>query len=271
MIATGISTAWIERSLAPMGSTLLMILVSLATALLMLLVFRLTTDQEGLRRAKARVVGQVLAIRVFPDDPWVTLRALGGALWANLAYLRHSLLPLLVMLVPLVLLLLEMDLWFSRRPLEPGESTTLAVMLAEGHTADSAIQLHPPEGLRVETPALYIPTLGELNWRIRPVEEGTHTLVFDRDGTVFKKRVVCSEKDNLRRICATRTGGGLPAALLNPGEPALDAATGVASVTLDYPSRSFEVIGIEMHWILAYILFSLILAFILKRPLGVEV
>ncbi len=243
---------------------------SLVTGALLLITFRLTSNQEGLRRAKARVIGQLLAIRLFSDDPWTTARCLGGALKCNLAYLRHSLLPLVVMAAPMALVLIQLDLRFGRQPLRPGDATVVGVTLEpEAFEHSRSVTIQAPAGLAVETPPLRIPALNEIDWRIRAVQQGEHDLRLEVGGRLLVKRVVVGE--GLRCVSPVRTGGGFLESLLHPAEPPLPGDLGVAAVTVTYPERPFQILGWRMHWLLAYFVISMALAFALKRPFGVEV
>jgi hypothetical protein len=71
-------------------------------------------------------------------------------------------------------------------------------------------------------------------------------------------------------VTPTRTGGGLVAKLLHPGEAPLDPALGIRAVQVDYPSRPFSMLGVAMPWWLAFFILALVFAFALKKPLGVE-
>jgi len=272
-----------EAILTPLAAwhpTWTLVVLSAVTAILMLIIFRFSSNQQGLRKAKARGMGQLLAIRLFPDDPWVTLRALRGALGDNLVYLRYNLMPLVVMIVPMILILVQLDLRFSHVPLRPGEAATVGVVL-EPETAASAglsqVKVRAPDGLEVETPALAIPTLQEVNWRIRARKEGVYTLTFETRGKEFSKEVVVAEgdahgeDDPLLCISSQRTGTGFIDAALHPAEERLPADLGIARVFVDYPPRSFRILGLRMHWIVAYFVLSIAFAFLLRKPLGVEV
>ncbi|MBN2491782.1 MAG: hypothetical protein JXQ29_13125 [Planctomycetes bacterium] len=259
--------------LAPLGAVgpwLALGVLSLVTAVVMLLVFRLVSNQAGIRRAKARVVGQLLAIRLFKDDPWMTVRGLGGALRENLGYLRHALFPLLVMMVPVGLILVHLDPWFARTPLQPGAVTRVAVVVAPGADRSlPAVELHPSDtgAYRVETPPLRIPSLGEIDWRVRVEGAGSSELRFSVDGKTFAKELVAGT--GMPRVNAVRSRG-LLGALLYPGEPTLEGAPAIREVVVDYPAREFTVLGLSMPWWLAFFLLTLVLAFLLKKPLRVE-
>jgi hypothetical protein len=262
--------------LEALPAELVLALVSLATALFLLAVFRFTSNQEGIRRARGRLIAQLLAIRLFPDDPMTTLRCLGGALRANAGYLRHSLIPLLVLLPPMAILLLQLELRFAHLPLEEGASTTASITFRPGALASAALPpvgLAAAEGLEVETPPLPIPCLAEVDWRIRARRSGVHALRFELEGAgagAIEKEVVIGGRE-LRRLASARTGGGLLERLLHLGEPPLAAELGIAEIRVDYPPRPFRLLGMRMHWLVAFFILSLAFAFLLKKPLGVEV
>jgi len=265
--------AWME-SFHP---TWILVVLSVVTAILMLVIFRFSSNQKGLRAAKGRVMGQLLAIRLFPDDPWVTIRALGGALRDNVVYLRYNLVPLLVMIIPMILILIQLDLRYGRVPLRPGEAATVGVVFQpEGSASLPQVSVRAPDGLEVETPALAIPTLHEVDWRIRARKEGIYTLNFETGGKEFSKEVVVAEgeavgeDDPLHRVSSQRKRGFLDATL-HPAEARLPADLGVARVFVDYPPRSFRILGVRMHWIVAYFVLSLAFAFLLRKRMGVEV
>ena len=109
-----------------------MIVVSLLTGLLMLAVFRVTSNQAGIRAAKDRIKAHLLEMRLFKDNFRVSLGAQRQIMTANLKYLGYSAKPLLVMIVPLVLILIQLNFWFGYEPLAVGEPAIVKVRLAAG-------------------------------------------------------------------------------------------------------------------------------------------
>jgi len=244
---------------------------SLVTGVVMLLIFRLVSNQAGIRRAKARVVSELLVIRLFKDDPWMTVRGLGGALRANLGYLRHAVVPIAVMIGPVGLILVHLEPWFGSVPVRPGAATRVAVILdAPLGRPLPEIRLLPSGAgaYRGETPPLRIPSLSEVDWRVRIEGEGVSELRFAVGDRTITKDLVSGA--GLHRVTAVRTGGGLLATLLHPGEPTLDPALGIREILVDYPARDFSALGVSMPWWLAFFILTLVFAFLLKKPLGVE-
>src|SRR5712692_10137961 len=104
---------------------------SFFTGVMMLVAYRFTSNQAAIRRAKDKMQAHVLAVRLFQDQLGVVLRSYGRILGATLGYLRLSLVPLLVMFMPLALLLVQLDARFAYRPLRAGEQVLLRVQVAQ--------------------------------------------------------------------------------------------------------------------------------------------
>ena len=96
-------------------------IVSLATAIAMLLIFRRTSDQRRLAAVKRQIHAALFEIRLFNDDLRAIFRAQGEILRHNLTYLRLSVVPMLWMIVPLVLGIAQRQVHYGYGGLTPGE------------------------------------------------------------------------------------------------------------------------------------------------------
>jgi uncharacterized protein YggT (Ycf19 family) len=248
-----------------------MVAISLLTALLMLLVYRLTSRQDELRTVKNRILAHLLEFRLYKDNLSQTFSALGSVLWYNLKYLGCSARPLAVMIVPLVLLLIQLDLWFGYASLTPGEAAVVKVRLQDGHRPSrEAVAVQPSQGLVIETLPLRIDTEGEVDWRIRATKPGIQELaVVVNDGTVAKRVEVGSS--SLSRVSPARVARGWYDQLVNPGEPAISESSAVRRIEIGYPARRMTLLGRRVHWLVAYFLLSLVFAFAFKGLFKVEI
>lgn len=248
-----------------------MLAVSLLTGLLMLAVFRLTSNQAGIRAAKDRIKAHLLEMRLFKDNFRVSLGAQRRILAANGRYLAYSARPLLVMIVPLLLLLVQLNFRFAYEPLVPGEPALVKVRLEAGvDPLRTAVALEAPALITVETPPLRIAEESEVDWRIRPEAPGAAVLTVIADGRRYEKSVRAGGSD-LGRLSPLSVRGRFPEALLYPAEPALPAGGPVRSVEVVYPERRLSLFGLDLHWLVAYFVLSVLLGFILKRPFKVEI
>jgi uncharacterized membrane protein (DUF106 family) len=244
---------------------------SLLTALLMLEVFKLTSNQAAIRKAKDRIKAHLLELRLYKDNMRVTLRAQAAILKANLAYMAANLKPLAVMIVPLVLILAQLSLWFDRAPLRPGQETLVKVGLVE--TADPVsldLQLEAPAGLEVSSPAVRIPDEHEIVWRIKAVAPGNGRLILRvADGTIEKSITVGGR--SLTKVSTLASRGSIWKQVLYPGERPLPAGTPVRSVEVLYPAKSLTAFGLGVHWLVAYLILSIAFGFAFKGVFKVEI
>jgi uncharacterized membrane protein (DUF106 family) len=260
---------WPFRSLPPIVG---LAVVSLLVAVGMLLVFRATSNQRRLEEVKRAIMAGLLEVRLFNDDFGAVLRAQGEILRQNLRYLGLSLVPMAWMLVPFILITAQLQFHYGYEGLTPGEPALVKVQLKpealNSIPADGpSVTLEVPAGLRVETPAVWAPALGELAWRIAAEQPGTYELVVTVAGTPVTKQVVVSEQ--VIRRSPIRVARSVLDELLYPAEPPLDASVPLRSIEVTYPSRAIEIAGVEMPWLVAFILLSMAFAFLLRGRFGV--
>ena len=237
--------------------------VSAATGILLLLVFRYTSNQAGIGVAKERIKAHVLELRLFKDDALLVLRAQKSIVLTTLGYLKFTLVPLAVMLIPVVYLALHLDMVFGYAPLRPGDATIVAVTLAEGVSLNgSTVELTVPEGLNVETPPLRITAKREMDWRVKALKEGSFTLTIKVADRVFQKELTVST--GLARVTPERRRGRLIERLWSPGEALLPQDSPVDAITVRYRPRTFELFGWETHWLVLFFLGSLAAGYALQ-------
>jgi len=246
-----------------------MALISVLTGAILLLVFRYTSNQRGIRAAKDKIMAGLLEVLLYRDEIRVVLRAQARLFKDNLRYLGYALVPLCFMIVPVAFLLVQTDLRYGHRPLTPGEQAIVAVQLLPGEADPDQVTLSAPAGIAVETPALRIPALAEVDWRVRAVSPGRYDLRFTVADREFTKRVVVG--DYGVRVSPMRVDGGIWAQFSNPGEAPLPPDVPVSSVKVGYPSGSLRLLRWNLHWIWPWLILSMAFGYALKGPLRVQV
>jgi len=258
------------RSLPPIVG---LSVVSLVAAIGMLLVFRATSNQQAIADVKRRILAGIFEIRLFNDDLRAMFSAQFDILRHNLTYLRLSLAPMVWMLVPLVLLIAQLQFYYGYDGLRPGEAAIVKVRLREGAGPSSgtapAIALEAPSGLRVETPLLWIPSEREAAWRIGTQKPGDYQLTVLLDGRSVTKQVRVSAQVGWRT--PERLEAGFLNEVLHPAEPPLEADVPIEAIMVAYPEREVSLLGYPVHWMIAFFVLSLVFAFALKSRFGVVI
>jgi len=123
-------TAFFDFLLTPFNSLdpfwTLMIL-SLLAGVLMLLIFRSTSNQAKIKEVKDKMKAHLLEISLFKDSPAIILSAQKNLLLYNAQYMKYALKPMLYMILPISMMLIHLDGWFGYRPLKVGESAIFSV------------------------------------------------------------------------------------------------------------------------------------------------
>ncbi len=242
--------------------------VSVLTGVAMLLVFRATSNQKGVAAVKRRIAAGVFEIRLFNDDPRAILRAQADILRHTVTYLGLNLVPMLWMIVPLVLVIIQLQFHYGYAGLEPG-STALVKVKVNDASASAApdVSLDADLGIEVESPLLWIPSLGEANWRIAARHLGDHELRVLIGGEVFAKRVRVT--DAVVRLAPVRPSNRFVDQLFNPVERPLPADAPVESITVTYPEARIGFLFWDAHWLVVFFVLSILTALVLQRPFKV--
>ena len=242
--------------------------VSVLTSMAMLLVFRATSNQEGIKAAKRRIAAGVFEIRLFNDDPRAIIRAQADILRHTMTYMGLTLIPVLWMIVPLVLLIIQLEFRYGYAGLEPAGTALVKVTVAAASTSVAPdVSLDTDAGIEVESPLLWIPSLREANWRIAARDPGDHELRVVIGGEVFVKRVRVT--DAVVRLAPVRPSSRILDQLLYPAERPLPAGAPVESITVTYPHATIGVLWWEAHWIVVFFVLTIVIAFVLQRPFKV--
>lgn len=250
------------------------LLVSLVTAVAMLFVVARTSNQPAMAATKRAMHAGLFEIRLFNDDLAAILRALGEVLRQNGRYLLLSLVPLLWMIVPLALVIAQLQAFYGYEGLAVGAPVLVKVArgAAGGSGAGPQVRAQPivleaPPEIRVDAGPVELVGSSEVLWRIVPTEAGDFTLTVRDGGRSATKAVHVGS--GVARRSPVRVPYGLVDQLLYPSEPPLDDRSPVTSITLGYPEPGLSVLGARVHWLIVFFVVSMAGAFVLAKRFGV--
>ena len=235
--------------------------VSVLTGIGMLWVFGLTSNQKAISETKKRLQAYLLELRLYGDDLSLVWQAQKNLVTGNVRYIGLMLRPMLVLTVPLVVLLIHLDAFYGRTPLVVGEAG-IVTMQVSGRLGSNAPapELHALDGITVETPAVRAIEAGQMSWRIRASKPVSGDLRFVwRD----KEWVKSVEGGVGARYLSSRRVTGVWDAFLYPGENRL-AADEVEWIEVSYPAGSIEFAGLDLHWLVWFMVLSMVSAVLFK-------
>jgi hypothetical protein len=271
-----ITSALFDPLLAPFGEEHAwfdLLFWSVAGGIVALIVYKYVSNQGGIQRAKNAIKVHLLEIRLFKDDIGAVLAATAKILLKNALYLGHNILPMLVMIVPMMTILFQLEARYAHDPLPVG-SVNLLILKLDRRQPDvpdtatglaAAVRLEVPEGLSLDAPPVRTAE-GEIAWRLRAERPGDYVLAIHVGDEIVEKRVAVGGPP--RKVPVLRTKG--LEGLLYPGEPGLDGDSPVYSARLDYPARDLGWLpGGEMGVLATFFGLSILSGFALKGLFGV--
>lgn len=246
--------------------------ISFLTTIITLPIFKYTSNQEAIKRTKKRIMGHLLEVRLFKDNIRIVLSAQKNILKYNVIYLKYMLKPLIFVMLPVVVIIIQTGLRYEHRPLRPGEAAIVKVKLNDISKLirdGSSGALISPEGLRIDTPPLRVNGGEEIYWRIRAEKEGEFDLRFKVLDKEIIKTVVVSDK--LTRISPKVLKGGVVISFFYPGEPTLAGDLEIESFEVRYPYMKVALFGWTVHWLVLYFILSLAFGLLLLKPFKVSI
>ena len=179
------------RDLPPIAG---LIVVSLVTALGVVLAFRRFADRQRIAALERAMQAELFEIRLFKDDLRAILRAQAAMVGHNLRYLRASFVPFAVMAVPMALLVAQLQFRYGYEGLRPGEAALVSATIRDAREARPEVDLIVPSGVRVDDVGAGAPGLGEVTWRIVPERAGEHELTLRAGDVRATKRLVVLDR-----------------------------------------------------------------------------
>lgn len=245
------------------------ILVSLVTGGIMLLLFKVTSNQQAMKAVKTRIAAHFLEMRLYKDDFAAVMAAQRRVLAANLGYMKLALLPAVVLIIPVVLIMVQLNLRYAYRPLAPGETALVKVKVAEGaDVIGQRLTLTVGEGIEKASPAVRIPSLGEVDWKVRLARPGVHEVRLASDSGEMALPVFGGT--TIKPLYSTFRGASFWEGLLNPGSPAVPEAMQIESIEIKYAPRAFSFGLFKLSWLWTFLVVSMVFGLILKLVFRVE-
>jgi hypothetical protein len=232
--------------------------IAMANGLAALWVFARLSDQPRIEIAKRKLRANLYAFRLFVDEPALIFRAQKQLLIWNGRYLALVLFPAIVIGIPTIFLLMQLDGVYGRRALAAGESV---IVTARFDTATDLGLISPVlegRGVEVETPPVRIASEHQVSWRIRAASDSSGSVLLRDPTTSASKTVQVGpglEYISMRRVSSIVDW------LRYPGEARLPAGN-VQWIEVSYPDT-------KTHWLLWFSIVCLITMLVFRRRFSV--
>ncbi|MBN2292298.1 MAG: hypothetical protein JXM70_07730 [Pirellulales bacterium] len=266
-----VANACAEYALAPLAflpGWLSATLVAIVTGILMLLIFKYTSNQVSIKQVRNGIRANLLALSLFQDNISVSLRCQARVLVGACRLFLLAVVPMLVMTVPMCLLLAQMALWYQARPLHVDEEAVLTAFFADNSNEIPEVQLEAASGGEVKIGPVRVPSKHMVCWSVWAQEDGCHRLSLRIGKQTFEKEFTVGE--GFARVSLRRPAWNWFDVLLHPRETPFSQDSIVRAIEIDYPSRHGWASG-SGFWLIYWFVVSMVVAFCVRPWFNVNI
>lgn len=239
--------------------------LSLLIGVGMLWVFRRTSNQEAIRKVKSELQAHLYEMRLFTDEPLLIWKAQWGLLKANVRYIGRMLVPAAVTAIPMIVIFAQLECFYGYAPLEPGQEAIVTVQMKDGGL-DPIPELRVPDGIALDSPAIRVDGQRQISWRIRATRPVAGDMQFVFPSQTLDKSVQVGVEPQY--VSERRVSSALDL-LWYPAESRLPAGP-VDWIELRYPKATVHALGLDLHWLIWLLIFSMASALAFKRQFRVS-
>lgn len=235
--------------------------VSVVTGVVMVFLYRWTTDQEKLKQIRDRIKIHFLEIRLFKEDMAEMFTIQKDIMKENLNYLRYTFKSAVLLIIPIIFIVIDLNARYSYYPIHPGNSFVVSAIAGDPGSLER-IELALPEGLAMDVQAMRIPEERRVSWQVRSGSSGTYNLTFHQGEKQYIHHVVISNL--IQRLqpeinqqtdwisYLTSMGGSLP------------SDSPIEAIRIEYPEQE-SFFGLQPGWLYFFFLISMIAGLAVKK------
>jgi len=242
-----------------------------------LLVYKFTSNQKGIKKAKEKIKAHFLEVFLFIDEPILILKAQAQIMANGLKYLGYALVPLIIMFLPVLLVLINMEHRYHPRPLQAEESFLLKIKLKEQFPGwqDAIFMQFSQELVLTSAPLRFLSQeqkgkiYPEIDYRFKVERKGKYEIKLKVAGKESIKIKVYAESDKRVRL-APIEGAGFGLNFWHPGTGLIKKDSLIQSIEITYPKQELNLLGWETYWGWQFLGLMIIFAIALKPVIRVE-
>jgi hypothetical protein len=253
------------------------VLMSLISAVIFLLIFKKTSNQQKITYHKDQILGHVLQIPLYKDRFGLIFLSIFNIVKHNVLYIQQTLIPLLFMVIPLIILMVQINNRCGYEPLHPGQQFVIQAEL-NANTAPEILEslyCETSPAIQLETPALRIETERTVFWRARIVEQNSDSLPVIRIGNSAGEqpieRSVVTRHGGDKRFSPEKKQWTFWNSVFTNAEGFLPADTPLSSITIRYQRTGYPLFFWRADAIILYFVFTLIFGFAMKGVFRVKI
>jgi len=246
-----------------------LVFFSLVSGVILLVIYGWVSDQKAIANAKKKIHSYLLESILFRHDLSTSLRAQGRMFLQAGKYFSLAVPPILILAIPCIFILSQLNLRYQSEALHPGERSLMSITVAEPRMLFD-VTVEGPEGIAF-TPPVRIIDENRIVWGIEADQVGVYpATVKNGNGEVLFTKDLYVGVSAAR--LATYHARQWWMELLYPDDGRILAgAPAIGEILVQYPGTLHRFLGIEWHWLILFLVLSILSGLVAARYLKVEI
>lgn len=251
---------------------------SAISAVIFLFLFKLASNQEKIKQFKNILFAHILEIRLYKDQPSLTLKIIIDILVKNLTYLRYTIVPIFVILPFVLIISIQLNNRYGYLPIKKGNTFIVRAALNKRLATDIAknpdkIRCEASKGILIETPPIFVESEASIYWRAKVIGSGNDQqycrIILDGTSYGVKKKILT--KLSKQRFSPERQKYNIEGLLIDSSEDFISKTSPFEAVSINYHRATYPFLFWNMDPIVLYFVLTLILGLVIKPFIKVNI
>ena len=243
--------------------------ISILSGIIFLLIYGKVSNQKGIKETKRKIMAKVIEVALFRHSIKVCLNAQRALFKQGFKYLSFALIPLLILMVPCILIMAQINFHFQNRGLLEKEDAIIELSLDDPNDL-TEYELKASSGTL--SPALRVDDELKIIWKYK-----------NNNGTNLKDNVNLElTLDDLSLNIPLSIDGKKPSlltysrdffeGLLFPSKFKVSKDfKEIKSISIKYPNAKQTYLGVTINWLWVFLIVSILSGLIASKVFKIEI
>ena len=243
--------------------------ISILSGIMFLLIYGKVSNQKGIKETKRKIMAKVIEVALFRHSIKVCLNAQGALFKQGFKYLSFALIPLLILMVPCILIMAQINFHFQNRGLLEKEDAIIELSLDD---PDDLTEYELKASSGTLSPALRVDDELKIIWKYK-----------NNNGTNLKDNVNLElTLDDLSLNIPLSINGKKPSlltysrdffeGLLFPSKFKVSKDfKEIKSISIKYPNANQTYLGVTINWLWVFLIVSILSGLIASKVFKIEI
>ena len=243
--------------------------ISILSGIVFLLIYGKVSNQKGIKETKRKIMAKVIEVALFRHSIKVCLNAQGALFKQGFKYLSFALIPLLILMVPCILIMAQINFHFQNRGLLEKEDAIIELSLDD---PDDLTEYELKASSGTLSPALRVDDELKIIWKYK-----------NNNGTNLKDNVNLElTLDDLSLNIPLSIDGKKPSlltysrdffeGLLFPSKFKVSKDfKEIKSISIKYPNANQTYLGVTINWLWVFLIVSILSGLIASKVFKIEI